>query len=59
MYIQLDFILRTLVAARSVAAWPACSSAWEKDFAWLGGVITKHYQGDDSALHVLLGGISP
>jgi phosphoglycolate phosphatase-like HAD superfamily hydrolase len=61
MYIQLDFILRKLAALaesdpslRSHQPWQA---AWEKDFAWLGGAITKHYQGDDSALHVLLGGI--
>ena len=61
MYIQLDFILRKLAAhaesdpsLRSRQPWQA---AWEKDFAWLGGAITKHYQGDDSALQVLLGGI--
>jgi phosphoglycolate phosphatase-like HAD superfamily hydrolase len=61
MYIQLDSILRKLAARaesdpalRSRQPWQA---AWEKDFAWLGGAITKHYQGDDSALHVLLGGI--
>jgi phosphoglycolate phosphatase-like HAD superfamily hydrolase len=61
MYIQLDLILRKLAARaesdpslRSRQPWQA---AWEKDFAWLGGAITKHYQGDDSALHVLLGGI--
>ena len=61
MYIQLDFILRKLAARaesdpslRSHQPWQA---AWEKDFAWLGGAITQHYQGDDSALHVLLGGI--
>ena len=61
MYIQLDFILRKLAArAESDPAlrlrqpWQA---AWEKDFAWLGEAITKHYQGDDSALHVLLGGV--
>lgn len=61
MYIQLDFILRKLAARaesdpalRSRQPWQA---AWEKDFAWLGGVMTKHYQGDDSALQVLLSGI--
>jgi len=47
MYIQLDFILRKLAARaesdpslRSHQPWQA---AWEKDFAWLGGAITKHY----------------
>ena len=61
MYIQLDFLLRKLAARaesdpslRSRQPWQA---AWEKDFAWLGGAIAKHYQGDDSALQVLLGGI--
>ena len=61
MYIQLDFILRKLAARaeddpslRSKQPWQA---AWEEDFDWLGGVITKHYQGDDSELQVLLAGI--
>jgi phosphoglycolate phosphatase-like HAD superfamily hydrolase len=60
MYIQLDFILRKLAAQaegdpslRSKQPWQA---AWEKDFDWLGGVIIKHYQGDDSELQVLLAG---
>jgi phosphoserine phosphatase len=61
MYIQLDYILRKLAARaesdpslRSKQPWKA---AWEKDFDWLGDVVTSHYQGDDSGLHVLLGGI--
>jgi phosphoserine phosphatase len=61
MYIQLDFLLRQLAsqadrepALRSKQPWQA---AWEKDFDWLGGVITRHYQGDDSDLQVLLSGI--
>ena len=48
MYIQLDFLLRQLAsqaesdaALRSKQPWQA---AWEKDFDWLGGVITRHYQ---------------
>jgi len=60
-YIQLDYLLRKLAAQaerdtslRSKQPWKA---AWEKDFNWLGGVVTKHYQGDDSELHVLLAGI--
>jgi phosphoglycolate phosphatase-like HAD superfamily hydrolase len=60
MYIQLDWILRQLAAQaeddpslRSKQPWQA---AWEKDFDWLGGVIVKHYQGDDSELQVLLAG---
>ncbi|MGD9375897.1 MAG: HAD family hydrolase, partial [Anaerolineae bacterium] len=61
MYIQLDFILRKLAAEaesdpslQSKQPWQA---AWHKDFDWLGGVITKHYQGDDRELQVLLSGI--
>ena len=61
MYIQLDYLLRKLAAQaerdaslRDRQPWKA---AWEKDFDWLGGAITKHYQGDDSDLHTLLGGI--
>ena len=51
-YIQLDHLLRRLAAKaeqdpslRSKQPWKA---AWEKDFEWLGAVVTKHYQGDDS-----------
>jgi phosphoglycolate phosphatase-like HAD superfamily hydrolase len=61
MYIQLDHLLRKLAAQaesdpslRSQQPWKA---AWEKEFDWLGGAITKHYQGDDSDLHALLGGV--
>ena len=32
-------------------------AARERDFAWLGAVITKHYHGDDSDVKVLMGGI--
>ena len=61
MYIQLDFLLRKLAAQAQLdpslqdkQPWKA---AWEKDFSWLGDTITKHYQGDDHDLHVLLKGI--
>jgi phosphoserine phosphatase len=61
MYIQLDYILRKLAARaehdpalRARQPWQA---AWEKDFAWFGAAITKHYAGDDGELHMLLGGI--
>jgi phosphoserine phosphatase len=39
---------------RTKQPWQA---AWEKDFDWLGATITKHYQGDDRDLHILLKGI--
>jgi phosphoserine phosphatase len=61
MYIQLDYLLRKLAAQaasdpvlRTEQPWQA---AWEKDYGWLGGAMTKHYQGDDHDLHVLLKGI--
>jgi phosphoserine phosphatase len=61
MPIELGFILRRLdeMAAqdpslRDRQPWKA---AYEKDYAWLGNVITKHYHGDDSDVRVLMGGI--
>jgi phosphoglycolate phosphatase-like HAD superfamily hydrolase len=61
MYIQLDFLLRKLAAQAEADAglrqkqpWKA---AYDKDFGWLGGAVTKHYQGDDSDVRVLLGGL--
>jgi phosphoglycolate phosphatase-like HAD superfamily hydrolase len=61
MYIQFEYFLQLLAAQaendpslRGRQPWQA---AWEKDFGWLGGVITKHYLGDDSDFKVLLGGI--
>jgi hypothetical protein len=59
--IQLDFILRRWVAMveedpalRERQPWKA---AVEKDYAWLGGVITKHYAGDDSGIPDLMNGL--
>lgn len=61
MYIQLDFILRRWVemvnenpALAEEQPWKA---AVEKDYAWLGNVVTKHYRGDDSDLPALMKGI--
>jgi len=61
MYIQFDYLLRKMAAQagddpslRTRQPWQA---AWEKDFDWLGGVITKHYQGDDGDFRILIGGI--
>jgi phosphoserine phosphatase len=60
--IQLDFIMRRWVemangnpALRDQQPW---KSAVEKDYAWLGGVITKHYAGDDSDMPTLINGLS-
>ena len=61
MYIQLAYILRTMAqkatddpALRTKQPWQA---AWARDFGWFGDAMTKHYQGDDADLHVLLGGV--
>ena len=61
MPIQLDFILRRWVemaqqdpALREQQPWKA---AVEKDYSWLGGVINKHYAGDDSDLPVVMKGV--
>src|SRR4051794_4211932 len=61
MPIELGFILERL--AEMAAAEPSLrdrqpwKAAHERDYAWLGGAITKNYQGDDSQVKVLMGGI--
>jgi len=61
MPVELGFILQRLAAMAEVdesmqekQPWKA---AYEKDYEWLGGVLDKHYAGDDSDVKVLLGGI--
>ncbi len=61
MPIEVGFILTRLAAMadadeslREQQPWKA---AYEKDYAWLGNAITKHYHGDESDVKVLLGGI--
>jgi haloacid dehalogenase-like hydrolase len=61
MPIQLDFILRRLSAMaeaqpdlRERQPWKA---AHERDYAWLGAVVDKHYAGDESGVKVLGGGV--
>ena len=61
MPIQLDFILRDLVAAaeatpelRERQPWKA---AYERDYAWLGALMAEHYAGDDTNVQVLAAGI--
>ena len=61
MPIEIGFILERLAemakkdeSLRGKQPWKA---AHEQDHAWLGGVITKHYAGDDSDVKVLIGGI--
>jgi hypothetical protein len=61
MPIELGFILHRLAemcetdtSLRDRQPW---KDAHERDFAWLGNVITKHYHGDDGDVEVLMGGI--
>jgi len=61
LYIQFDYLLRKMYQQaeadpplRSQQPWKA---AWEKDFEWLGAAVTRHYQGDDSQLQVVIKGI--
>jgi phosphoserine phosphatase len=61
MPIQADFILRRLhemaeaqPELRERQPWKA---AYERDYAWLGGVLTEHYAGDDTNVRTLLGGV--
>jgi phosphoglycolate phosphatase-like HAD superfamily hydrolase len=60
-YIQLDFLVRRL--AEQAAADPSLTdkqpyqAAAAGDLTWFGEAVTKHYEGDDSALEVLAGGI--
>ena len=61
MPIELGFVFARLAemadkdgSLRDRQPWKA---ACERDFEWLGAVITKHYHGDDSDVKVLMGGI--
>src|SRR5262245_8862734 len=61
MPVELGFILERLAAMaadhaqlRDRQPWKA---AYEKDYAWLGDVVTQHYHGDDRNVKVLIGGM--
>ena len=61
MPIELGFILQRLAAMaeqnpelRDRQPWKA---AHERDYGWLGDVVTRHYHGDDSDVKVLMGGL--
>ena len=60
-YIQLDFLVRRLAeqagADPKLAAAQPYQAAAAGDLNWFGDAVTKHYNGDDSALKVLAGGI--
>jgi phosphoserine phosphatase len=59
--IQADFLFGRLAemaeADPSLAARMPWKAVVEKDYAWLGGVLTKHYAGDDGDLQVLAVGL--
>ncbi len=59
--IQADFILRRFAEMaeadpelRERQPWKA---AYERDYQWLGQVMTEHYAGDDTNVRTLLGGV--
>jgi phosphoglycolate phosphatase-like HAD superfamily hydrolase len=60
-YVQLDFLVRRL--AEQAAADPSLrdkqpyAAAAAGDLAWFADAVTRHYNGDDSRLTVLAGGI--
>ena len=59
--VQADFLFRRVgeMAARdpALSARQPWKAVVEKDYAWLGGVITKHYRGDDGDLQEMAGGL--
>jgi hypothetical protein len=61
MPIELGFILHRLAemceADSSLREHQPWKAAHERDYAWLGEVITKHYHGDDTDVKVLMGSI--
>jgi phosphoglycolate phosphatase-like HAD superfamily hydrolase len=61
MYIQLDFLIQRFTeqaaADPSLRDQPVYRAAAEGDLKWFGEAVTKHYQGDDSQLKVLMGAI--
>ena len=61
MPIELGFILGRFAemaeADESLREKQPWKAAREKDYHWLGDVITKHYHGDDTDVKVLMAGI--
>lgn len=60
-YIQLDFLVRRMAAQAAadpaLAARQPYTAAASGDLAWFGDAVTKHYNGDDSDLKVIAGGV--
>ena len=61
MPVEVGFILERLAAMVEADAALAGRQPWkaahEKDYAWLGDVIERHYAGDDTDVKVLMAGI--
>ena len=61
MPIELGFLLKRMAEMasqdESLRERQPFKAAYTNDHAWLGNAITKHYQGDDGELKVLLGGV--
>lgn len=60
-YVQLDFLVRRMAeqaaANPDLATIQPYAAAAAGDLRWFGDAVTKHYNGDDSAMKVLAGGI--
>jgi phosphoserine phosphatase len=61
MQVEIGFLLERLqamaeadAALRDRQPWKA---AYEHDYAWLGNAMTKHYEGDDSDLKLVMAGV--
>ena len=62
MPVQLDFIVRSFAAAAErdpeKRHRQPYQAAYERDPAWMGRAMVKHYQGDDGDLKLLIGALS-
>jgi phosphoglycolate phosphatase-like HAD superfamily hydrolase len=61
MYIQLDFLVRRFAeqakADPSLREKQPYKAAFEGNLKWLGDAVTKHYQGDDTDITILMGAV--
>jgi phosphoserine phosphatase len=61
MPIEVGFILQRMASMAeqdpSLREKQPFKASYEKDYAWLGGAITKHYQGDESDLKAFMAGL--
>jgi phosphoserine phosphatase len=61
VYIQLAYLIGKLAAQAEKDPSLQTKQPWkavaEKKYDWLAGAVTKHYQGDDTDLNLMMGGI--